>query len=161
MRTRLRSALTLLVSLFFVAGLPACGDDGGTTEPGASFNLTFTGDETFHGAHGGDPIHVFVKNSGGSVVASASGTVSGSQVPAFSFTFENALKEGETYELNYWMDSNFEGGTPGACDSPDVDHQWKIDIGPVSNDVTIDDTHRPTETEQVCTDSEDDDTPGY
>lgn len=162
MRTGTRSALASLLSVLVLAFvLPACGDDGGTTDPGATFDLTFTGDATFHGAHGGQDIHVFVKGGDGSVVASANGTVSETQEPAFSFTMENALQEGRSYTLNYWIDSNFGGGSQGACDAPEVDHQWRIDIGPVSDDVRIDDTHRPAETEQVCTDSEADDTPGY
>lgn len=162
MRIRTRSALATLLSVLVVTlVLPACGDDGGSTGPGATFDLTFTGDASFHGAHGGQDIYVFVTGGDGSVVASAEGTVSETQEPAFSFTMEGVLQEGESYTLNYWIDSNFGGGTQGACDAPEVDHQWKIDIAPVSDDVTINDTHRPGEVEQVCTDSDDDDTPGY
>lgn len=152
--------LPVLVSVLFLA-TAACGDDDATTGPGASFDLTFTGDASFHGAHGGQAVYVFVTGSGGNVVAAGDGTVSSSEDPAFSFTFEDALQEGVAYTLNYWIDSNFGGGTQGACDSHEVDHQWAISVGTVSDDVTIDDTHRPTETEPVCTDSDDDDTPGY
>lgn len=158
---RRRAILPILVSLVLVA-LAGCGDDEGPTAPGGSLDLTFTGDASFHGAHGDQAIHVFVVHSGGTVVASEDGTVSSSAEPAFSFTFQDVLAEGESYDLNYWIDSNFGGGTQGECDAPEVDHQWKIDVGPVSDDVTIADTHRPTETEQVCSDTEENPgEPGY
>lgn len=151
----------LLLPLLLV-GLVACDGDDSTGTP-QTFDLTFTGDDTFHNAHGGQTIHVGLRDLSGALVASETGTVSSTAVPSFSFTFTNVLEEGEAYDLEYWIDSNFgDSGTEGACDSPDVDHQWRIDIAPVTDDVTIDDTHRPTETEDVCGDSDGGDGgPGY
>lgn len=157
-----RSALPIFASfLVILLGVSACGDDDDPAGPSGSFDLAFTGDASFHNAHGGQDIYVFVTSSSGTVVASGQGIVSASQEPAFSFSFSDVLAEGESYDLNYWIDSNFGGGTEGACDSPDVDHQWQIDIAAVSSNVTMEDTHRPAEVEPVCTDSEADETPGY
>lgn len=151
-----RSTFTLLCVPVLIGGLAACdGDDGGTT-PTPSYDLTFTGDASFQNAHGDDPIHVGVRDGSGTLVASETGTVSASETPSFSFTFTDALEEGEDYDLEYWIDSNFgDGGTAGECDSPDVDHQWRIDVAAVTDDVTINDSHRPTETEDVCSTSSD------
>lgn len=155
---------SVLVPLLLM-GLAACGDDDDTGPTGTtpSLDLTFTGDDSFQGAHGGQAIHVGIKDGAGALVASDVGTVSATADPSFSFTFTNVLEENEDYDLDYWIDSNFgDSGTEGACDPPDVDHQWRIDIGAVMDDVTVNDTHRPTETEDVCGTSMDgDDGPGY
>lgn len=137
-----------LLSLL-VFGLAACGDDdpAGPTGP---FDLAFSGGASFQGAHGGQEIHVTVQETGGDVVASQSGTVSAASDPSFSFSFADVLEEGQTYELKYWIDSNFGGGTPGVCDPPANDHQWIVAVTAASDDVTMTDTHRPTETESVC-----------
>lgn len=138
--------LVALVSL-----LAGCDDDATEPEPPATFDLTFTGDSTFHGAHGGQTIHVGVFNQANEEkVADTVGTVSAETAPAFEFIFNDVLVEGESYNLNYWIDSNFGGGEEGSCDSPDVDHQWKIVIPSVTENEVIDDTHRPSETESVC-----------
>lgn len=152
-----RSAFTFLCIPILVAGIAACGGDGnGGTTPTQSYDLTFTGDDSFQGAHGDQTIHVGVRDGAGALVASETGTVSASETPSFSFTFTDALEEGESYDLEYWIDSNFgDGGTVGECDSPDVDHQWRIDIAAVTDDVTVDDSHRPTETQDVCSTSSD------
>lgn len=163
--TRSTFASLCLIPVLF-GGLAACGgDDGGPMESPTTYNLTFTGDETFHNAHGGQTIHVGVREGSGTLVASETGTVSATETPAFSFTFTNALEAGEDYDLEYWIDSNFgDGGTEGQCDPPSVDHQWSIDIAAVTDDVTIDDMHRPSETEDVCSSSSgggEIDGPGY
>lgn len=151
--------------LALLASVAACGGDEPTVPqlPEGTLDLTFTGDDTFQGAHGGQTIHVGVVHQGTStLVASDEGTVSSGSAPTFAFTFAGILAEGESYHLDYWIDSNFNGGTQGACDPPATDHQWRIDVGPVTDDVTIADTHRPAETEDVCG-STDDGTgdPGY
>ena len=154
---------SLFVLPLLLMGIVACdGDDPVDTT--TTYDLAFTGDDTFQGAHGGQTIHVGIREGSGTLVASETGTVSSSADPSFSFTFTNVLEEGEDYDLEYWIDSNFgDGGTQGVCDPPNVDHQWKIDIAAVMDDVTIDDTHRPTETEEICGTSGDGDGggPGY
>lgn len=146
--TRSARALALAVPLLMVA-VGACDDD--PVQPQGPFELTFSGDASFQGAHADQSIHVVVEDAAGAVVASGSGTVSGSEDPAFSFTFQDILEEGQAYALKYWIDSNFsEEGTDGVCDPPETDHQWEIDIPAVSDDVDIDDVHRPAETSSVC-----------
>lgn len=134
--------------------LTGCGDGSEPTgsEGAPMHDLSFSGDATFHGAHGGQTLHVGVRRrDSGVLVASDQGPVSASAVPSFEFTFEGVLEEGESYDLEYWIDSNFGAGTAGVCDSPGIDHQWRIPVSSVSSDVTIDDTHRPAEVEDVCT----------
>lgn len=163
MRRRSFVTVSLLALLPLMA---ACSDDGDTPTdpetPAATFDLTFTGDDTFQGAHGGQTIHVGVKRaSNGELVASDQGTVSSTANPSFEFTFADVLVEGESYNLDYWIDSNFNGGTEGSCDPPETDHQWRLTVSSVTADVTVDDTHRPTETEDVCGTSDGTTDPGY
>ena len=141
------SALLLLSLAVLLAG--ACDDDPAST--GETFDLVFIGDASFQGAHGGQAIEIaVVEAGGGAVVASDGGTVSGAGTNAFSFTFDEVLEEGEAYEVHYWIDSNFGGGTAGTCDPPANDHQWSVDIATVTQDLIMSDSHRPTETESVC-----------
>ena len=120
------------------------------------YDLTFSGDASFRGPHGGQVIHVTVETAGGEKVASREGTVSSTANPSFSFDFGDVLNQGQSYVIKYWIDSNFDGGTKGVCDEPGRDHQWKIDasddpaLGNVSKNVTIVDSHRPKEIEKVC-----------
>jgi hypothetical protein len=127
--------------------LAACGDD--SAGPATTYDLVFEGGASFHSAHGGQGIHAALVQNG-SVLATQDGTVSAAADPAFNFTFAAALTEGQSYELHYWIDSNFGGGTVGVCDPKANDHQWRMSIAAVTADVTIADTHRPTETEDVC-----------
>jgi len=141
-------ARSLAVPLVLFA-FAACSDDepAGPTGP---FDLTFEGSASFQGAHGGQEVRVALEDASGTVVASASGTVSATADPAFSFTFVDAVEAGQSYDLKYWIDSNFGGGTVGVCDPPANDHQWSVSVSPPSDDVTITDTHRPGETASVC-----------
>lgn len=159
-----RGSFVSVLLLALVPVLAGCGDDEAPTgPPTGTLDLTFTGDETFQGAHGGQSIHVGIFHQGTSeLVASDQGTVSSSANPSFEFTFVDALAEGESYRVEYWIDSNFNGGTEGTCDPPENDHQWRLDVPSVTDDVTIADTHRPTETEDVCGGSDDSGSdPGY
>ena len=143
---RHRSVLTFcaLLALSF-----ACSDD--PTAPQGPFQLTFEGDASFQGAHGTQAIYVaVVRTSDGEVVARASGTVSGTADPAFSFSFADALERGSAYQLHYWIDSNFGGGTVGACDPKAMDHQWSVAIAQVTADVTVTEAHNPGATTDVC-----------
>jgi hypothetical protein len=114
-------------------------------------DLIFSGDGSFHGAHGGQPIHVaVVRTDDGNVVAKQSGTVSKTADPSFTFTFAGVLENGKAYEVDYWIDSNFGGGTAGVCDPKAHDHQWKVPLGTVSGSVSLREKHRPAETSDVC-----------
>ena len=140
-----------LLMLCALLALPlACSDDE-PTAPQGPFQLTFEGDATFQGAHGTQAIYVaLVRASDGEVVARANGTVSGTADPAFSFSFTAALERGSAYQLHYWIDSNFGGGTVGLCDPKANDHQWSVAIAAVTADVTVSETHQPAATTDVC-----------
>jgi len=133
--------LALVLAAWGIAGAAAA----------QSYDLTFSGDASFHGAHGGQPIHVaVVETDGDRVVALASGTVSKSDDPAFSFDFPGALMAGKSYEVDYWIDSNFGGGSTGTCDAKGHDHQWRVALGTVSGNLDHTEMHRPAETTDVC-----------
>ena len=138
---------TSLFTGFFaglLVALGACGDD-------PTFQLTFGIDASFQGAHAGHPIAVaLVRASDGVVVQEQMGTVSGTADPAASFTFAGLLEEGVAYEVDYWIDSNFGGGTLGVCDPTANDHQWKVTIAAVSADVAITEAHIPATVVDVC-----------
>jgi len=114
-------------------------------------DLVFSGDASFNGPHGGQPIHVaVVQTDTGDVVALASGTVSKGGDPAFSFDFPATLEDGKAYEVDYWIDSNFGGGAVGTCDPKTRDHQWRVALGTVTGNVAHKESHRPAETADVC-----------
>lgn len=118
---------------------------------GEMANLVFQGDGSFNGAHGGQAIQVaVVEADSGKVVAKQSGTVSKTADPSFSFTFSGVLETGKSYDVDYWIDSNFGGGTVGVCDPKAHDHQWKVPLGTVSGSVALREKHRPAETSDVC-----------
>jgi len=138
---------SLCVSLLVAVG--ACGDD-------LTFQLIFGIDASFQGPHGGKtPAHAImvavVRTSDGVVVAQEAGSVSATADPAFSFTSLSLLEEGEAYEVHYWIDSHFGGGTVGVCDPPANDHQWNVAIPAVAGDVTITESHNAANTVDVCT----------
>ena len=140
-----------------LVGLVGCEKANAFEQPPGPFDLTFSGDASFQGAHGGQGIEVAVVNrETGEVIDMASGTVSATADPSFQFSFPDALQRGEHYFIDYWIDSNFGGGTAGTCDPPATDHQWRNELpretdpnGVVANAI-MPDVHRPTETESVC-----------
>lgn len=147
--SRSKSVLALLLPVLFV-GLAACGDDDGVG-PTGPFDLTFAGDATFHGPHGGQEINVLVLGAGGDVVGQDVGTVSADADPAFSFTFEDVLQEGEDHRIHYWIDSNFGAeARPGACDDTELDHQWELQVPDVSEDVALTEEHDAGALTPVC-----------
>ena len=139
-----------------VVGLAWCSDNDEPAGPTGPFDLTFEGGASFQVPHGDRDLSAVVVGAGSGlsggplVVATAATVVSASDDPSFSLSFPGVLTPGEEYEIHYWIDSNFGGGTAGTCDPPANDHQWAIDIGVVSDDVTITDTYRPADTELVC-----------
>lgn len=136
--------LLTAVVLLLGGGSAAVAGNGGT--------LVFQGDSTFHGPHGGQAIQAaVVETDTGKVVAKQSGTVSKTADPSFSFTFPGVLEKGKSFEVQYWIDSNFGGGTVGHCDSKEHDHQWNVKLGVADgNNVTYTDRHRPSQTTSVC-----------
>jgi len=143
-RRRFHAFALLAVAALLVGG-------GSAAIAAANNNLVFNGDASFHGAHGGQAIHVaVVRTKDGKVVAKQSGTVSKTATPSFSFTFTGVLQNGMAYDVDYWIDSNFGGGTKGVCDSKKHDHQWRVSLGTVSGNITHTEKHRPAETTDVC-----------
>lgn len=149
MRTLPRTILALAgLSLLFAAS--SCSDDDTTTGPDGPFDLTLQGDATFHAPHADQTLNVALVGSDGTVLETMSGTVSATADPAFSITFTDALDSGASYHVDYWIDSNFGGGTEGACDPPPTDHQWRLEVGPVSGDVVLDEDHDASTITDVC-----------
>lgn len=146
-----RPVLSLAAVMFaFVVGA-ACDEDDNPMVDSGPYELTFRLDATFQGPHGGQDISIaLVRASDGSVIAQESGTVSATEDPSFSFSPGAVLQDGVAYEVHYWIDSNFGGGTAGVCDPKDIDHQWSFEILSASNDVTWTTSHEPTLTEDVC-----------
>lgn len=127
-----------------LAAAPALASEG--------HDLTFTGDGTFIAPHGGQAIRVALYDvAAGEVVATEQGTVAAEEPPAFSFTFPGALEEGRLYDVHYWIDSNFGGGSEGSCDPVNVDHQWRAALTDVSEAVSLEVAHDPAQQAPVCT----------
>ncbi|HEU5360068.1 MAG TPA: hypothetical protein VFU42_02810 [Candidatus Deferrimicrobiaceae bacterium] len=136
--------------------LAACGGGGGGGDPGTAppgpFKLTFSLDASFQGPHGNQPIRIaVVRSSDGVVVAGDNnGIVSATQNPSFSFVSGAVMERGIDYEVHYWIDSNFGGGTLGVCDPITIDHQWSVEFFSVTNDKDLLVEHDPALTEDVC-----------
>jgi len=114
-------------------------------------DLTFQGDASFGGPHGGQAIQAAVVDAEtGEVVAKESASVSVDGDPAFSFDFPGALQDGKGYAVHYWIDSNFGGGSEGSCDPMKNDHQWSISLEPASDAVTHVESHNPGAQSDVC-----------
>ncbi len=95
----------------------------------ATVDLDFALDASFQGAHGGQEVYAAVVTAlDGAVIARLSGTVSATADPTFSFSIQRALAIGTAYQVRYWIDSNFGGGTVGACDPKAIDHQWSVAV---------------------------------
>ncbi|WP_240454077.1 hypothetical protein [Halomonas sp. NO4] len=120
-------------------------------------DLTFAGDGTFNTPHGGQTVQVAVYDvAAGEVVATQSTTVEQTAEPAFSVSFEGVLEEGRLYDVHYWIDSNFGGGSEGSCDPVNVDHQWRVALADISEAVDLEVGHDPAEQAPVCTSFADD-----
>ncbi|SEN02921.1 hypothetical protein SAMN04487952_10975 [Halomonas caseinilytica] len=114
-------------------------------------DLTFQGDASFGGPHGGQSIQAaLIDTASGEVLGMESGEVSASAEPAFTFEFPGALQEGGNYEVHYWIDSNFGGGSVGRCDEMQNDHQWSIPIEADGGNVSHVETHDPSTLASVC-----------
>ncbi|RTQ99869.1 hypothetical protein [Halomonas nitroreducens] len=114
-------------------------------------DLTFTGTGSFNAPHGGQTIRVAVFDvMEGEVVASQSGQVARQAPEAFSFSFPGVLQEGHLYDIHYWIDSNFGGGSEGGCDPVNIDHQWREALHDITEAVTLQVEHRPEDQAPVC-----------
>ncbi len=146
-----RTSCVTSLCVGLLVALGACSEDDVVADPTA-FQLIFQGDLSFQGPHAGDPIAVaVVQASDGVVMAQQTGTVSGTTDPAFSITFAGVLVSGVAYQVHYWIDSNFGGGTAGVCDPKAIDHQWNVAVAAVTADVTIAEVHNAANTVDVCT----------
>jgi hypothetical protein len=141
--------LLIVVASLAVTG---CSDDDEVTAPSAGpFQLTFSLDASYQRPHGGQSINIAVlRSSDGVMVAGGDGLVSADQDPSFSFAAGPVLEAETAYEVHYWIDSNFGGGTPGACDAQGVDHQWNVAIPAASGDVARTESHDPSMLDDVC-----------
>jgi len=152
---RMQSAGLLALSALAVAlaaTTPACenkSDD--LTGSGPPYDLRFSLDATFQAPHGGQPIEwALVRSSGGVIEDQGSGTISATASPSFSFFSQAVMDKGEDYEIHYWIDSNIGGGTAGVCDPKAIDHQWRVELLSVTNDVSFTTSYQPALTEDVC-----------
>ncbi|MDT8879457.1 hypothetical protein RSO68_08250 [Halomonas saccharevitans] len=132
----------LLLGLLLVAPLTLASE---------GYDLTFQGDASFAGAHGGQAVQAaLVDADSGEVLEMASGTVSADDDPTFSFDFPGALSEGGSYAVHYWIDSNFGGGSEGSCDPMGTDHQWSVALEASGGAVTHVESHDPGAQSEVC-----------
>ena len=84
--------------------------------------------DAVQGAHAGQPISVaLARSADGLVVARQSGTVGSDGT--FSFTFAGLLQSRLDYSVDYWIDSNFGGGTLG--------HPWGNAAGATADRVPL------------------------
>ena len=147
-------ASNLCVALLVTLG--ACGDndngiDFGAPPPGP-YRLTLEGDESFQGPHGGHSITVVVisRNLGGFAVVEDKAIISFTNDTAFDFSFSRLLAEGVPHDVYYWIDSDIDGGTPGTCDPPEIDHQWSTTITNPREGIFLSESHVDADNAEVC-----------
>jgi len=132
----------------------ACGGGGGGDDTAADpgpYELTFSLDASFQAPHGNQPIRIaVVRIADGVVVDEASGIVSATQDPSFSFASGAVMERRLGYAAHYWIDSNIGGGTVGVCDPIAIDHQWSAEFFSPTNDVDFTTSYQPALTEDVC-----------
>lgn len=142
-----RGLVALAVAV--AVGGAACDAGGGTGTEGP-FTLTFSGDGTFAGAHGGQTVRAALVVPGPlQVVAVKTSSVSATADPSFTFQF-GGLQPDRSYAVDYWIDSNFGGGLDGVCDAPSADHQWRFTVPSLSSDTALTAGHDPGATTDVC-----------
>jgi hypothetical protein len=147
--TMKRTPLVTSLGLSLLVTVGACGDPTGDD----IFEWSITGDVSFQAPHAGHIMtSAFVRTRGGLAFDPIGGGGSPiSDLPeTISFHVGSTVERGETFEFHYWIDSNFGGGTVGVCDSPQIDHQWKVVIPEVQGDVNTVLTHDPTTVTDVC-----------
>ncbi|MCP3983044.1 MAG: hypothetical protein GY723_01570 [bacterium] len=146
------ASLLLLAATVSVSG--ACHDASYVLDPAwddldGPFRLTFALDGSFQARHGGQPIEIAVLRDG-VLIAQASGTVSATRNPSFSFAAGAVLERGVAHQVHYWIDSNIGGGTQGVCDPKAIDHQWSTEFPWPTNDVNYTVSYQLPLTEDVC-----------
>ena len=134
--------------LCLLVALGGCIDTIGPVDE--SFSLTFQGDASFQGPHGGQAIMVALIRTSDRADVLLTGTVSATADPAFSFSFPALVEAGVAYEVHYWIDSNVGGGTVGVCDPKGNDHQRNVASPAITRDVTITEAYNATNTMDVC-----------
>ena len=132
----------------------ACDEDDGDSDtvidPGP-YQLVFSLDASFQVPHGDQPIRIaMVRLSDGIVLAEDSGIVSATEDPSFSFSPAVLMERGTSYTVQYWIDSNIEGGSLGVCDTATIDHQWSVEFFSVTNDINFTTDYDPSLVEYVC-----------
>jgi hypothetical protein len=94
---------------------------------------------------------VLVRTSGAEIATGGGGIVFGPPDSlSWVLSWSVGLHLGEAYQIHYWFDSNFGGGTAGVCDAPEIDHQWKVLIPAVAGDIDVLVSHDPNAVTDVC-----------
>ncbi|WP_455375231.1 hypothetical protein [Kaarinaea lacus] len=140
--------------LLLCLAIAACdwGSGGGDsyTDPGP-YQLTFSLDYSFQMPHGNQPIRIaLVRLTDGMLMEEASGTVSATNNPSFTFMPLAMMERGTGYAVHYWIDSNIGGGTLGVCDPTTNDHQWSTEFYLPTNDINFTVSYQPALMEYVC-----------
>jgi hypothetical protein len=137
-----RPILILAAAALILGGVGCSDDDDPATPPTTgSHDLTFTGTL---GPHANQMLRVLViRDSDGAIAANETVTLPGDGT--FSFDWANILADGDSYRIDFYADFNGDG----ECDSPPVDHSWRIGLGTVNGDVTRDFQHDTNFTD-VC-----------
>ena len=147
-------ASNLCVALLVTLG--ACSDDDNGIDfgapPAGPYRLTLEGDESFRGPHGSHFINVVVisRNLGGFAVAEDKAIISLTNSTSFDFSFSRLLAEGVPHEVYFWIDSDIDGGSPGTCDPPEIDHQWSATIANPREGILLSESHVDDNDFEVC-----------
>ena len=98
------------------------------------FNLSFSGNA--YNVHIGQPLSVKIVRVSDNVIVQSDSMIVAAD-GSFSFNWPGILKLGQSYNIDFYADvSPFNG----SCDTP-PDHAWRMTLGPVTDNITIDDLH--------------------
>jgi len=111
------------------------GGTGGST--GTTFNLSFRG-VGYQGPHNGQTMHFALYDDADDTTAVNTWEVTVDADPLVA-SWPDALTEGQSYRLYYYVDTN----ANDACDGPalNMDHAWSMPIAAATAAVEVTDTH--------------------
>ena len=118
-----------------------------STPPINGLELSIGGDGSFQVAHFGEGYLIALRRSSIDWVGSVGlGVVSDLGFRPRTYT----VLPGSAYQYDIWIDSNSGGGAVGVCDSPAIDHQWRVLVPALTEDVEIVFSHDDATVTDVC-----------
>ena len=153
---------SVLILLLLVCLLTLHCDDGDTIIDSGSgpFSLRFSLAGDFQ-QYGGQTVSwALLRSDNGEKLVTGAGTISATANPPYTVDTGDVMSFGVPHQMQFWIDSNIGGGTPGECDPvvrdedgeiiESFDMQWISPFGGVTDDLVFIAIHNPDQVQNVC-----------